>query len=128
MTTFTTTSSPNSELTANDYYQRDADYGLDKNKKLNANLEKLGLKNFDFNNEMNKYMKTEIASYIKNSNKLYTDININEIIENIKSSENYNTYYTVLSNQNARNLVLGVATYDEFYHLCTPDELVYLGW
>ena len=123
MTTFTT-SEP--ELTANDYYQRDADYGINNENTLNKHLEKLGLKDFDVNNEINKYMNWEISLYVNNH--LDTDINIDEISENIRSSNKFRNYTTFLYNQNIRKSVLGNATYEEFYHLCTPDELVYLGW
>jgi len=112
-----------------EYYKRDESIGIEKNKQLESNLKKLDLLDFDINNKIEIFVKSEIAIWIKtNYSSVLNSLTLGEIVEKIKLSKKFQSHLEYLKKQEIRATILGTCIYSDFYNLCTEEELAYLGW
>ncbi len=112
-----------------EYYLRDQSMGLDSDSTLQSHLKKLGLVNFDINERIESFIKSEMPIWIRNNyNSSLNSLSLGEIVEQIKLSKKFQSYLEYLQTQETRATVLGTCTYTDFYNLCTEEELTYLGW
>jgi len=113
----------------NEYYARDESMGLDGDKTLDSNLKKLDLVNFDINDRIESFIKSEMSIWIRtNYNSSLNSLTLGEIVEQIKLSKKFQSYMEYLKKQETRATILGTCVYSDFYRLCTEEELAYLGW
>jgi hypothetical protein len=116
-------------FTPREYYLRDESMGLDWNITLTSHLKKLDLIDFDMQNRIDTFIKSEMPIWIrKNYNSSLNTLTLGEIVEQIKESKKFKSYLEYLKKQESRAAVLGTCAYSEFYNLCTEEELAYLGW
>jgi len=112
-----------------EYYLRDQSMGLNGNKLLQSHLKMLDLVNFNINDRIESFIKSEMPIWIRcNYNSSLNSLSLGEIVEQIKESQKFKSYLEHLKKQETRAIVLGTCVYLDFYHLCTEEELVYLGW
>jgi hypothetical protein len=112
-----------------EYYARDQSMGLDGDSTLNSHLKKLDLVNFDINDRIESFIKSEMSIWIRtNYNSSINIFTLGEIAEQIKSTQKFKSYLEHLKKQETRATVLGTCVYPDFYNLCTEEELTYLGW
>jgi hypothetical protein len=113
----------------NEYYARDESMGLDGDKTLDSHLKKLDLVDFDINNKIETFVKSELPIWIRtNYSSSLNSLTLGEIVEQIKLSNKFQSYLEYLKKQEARATILGTCIYTDFYNLCTEEELAYLGW
>lgn len=118
-----------------DFYQRDHDLGLDTNQQYISNLKKLGYLEFEMEPKINQFIKYELKQFI---NRELDNINLEDpmvlnktiesFVSNIKISSKFNSYLNYLNKAKSRANILAHCGYEQFYNLCTDEELVNLGW
>lgn len=117
-----------------EYYQRDQDLGLDTRNQYIANLKKLGYWKFDKSAQIEKYIKHELNQAINREIKLFNldpifcNKTIGTFLSELKQSEKFCLHQEYLTRVETRGRILSECGYDQFYNLCTDEELAYLGW
>ena len=116
-------------FTAKEYYARDQSMGLNGDETLQSHLQKLDLINFDINDRIESFIKSEMPNWIRNNYcSSLNNLTLGEIVEQIKNSKKFKSYVEYLQGKEIRSVILGTCTYADFYNLCTQEELAYLGW
>jgi hypothetical protein len=121
------------------FYQRDQDLALDTNQQYISNLKKLGYWEFDMNAELQKYMKNRLTKVIDRLDldfrpdmetlDIYrTAHDFQGFLSEILDSTDYELDLLTLKECESRAKILSKCGYEQFYNLCTDDELAYLGW
>lgn len=120
-------------ITVNAYYQRDVSMNLNNTNTIINSLKKLGYYNINLNIEEENYIKSKIIVWIKKNICLQSgNVTLNDIISQIKNSEDYAHYTNKLNQKLQRyNILSGFVnstdTFD-FYSTLTLDELNYIGY
>jgi hypothetical protein len=119
--------------TINAYYQRDISMNLNNANTIIKHLRKLGYYNINLNVEEELYLKFQIINWVKNNSCLLSaNVTLNDIISQIKNSEDYMHYRDKLYSKIERtnNLCRFISSTDtyEFYSALTLNELNYIGY
>jgi hypothetical protein len=119
--------------TINAYYQRDISMNLNNTNTIVQSLKKLGYYNLNLNLEEEIYLKAQVINWIKNNSySQFVNLSLQDIISQIKNTEDYSRFINRLNSRierasNLSNLVNTTDTFD-FYSALTLDELNYLGY
>lgn len=112
------------------YYERDLKMNIDPQYQIKHSLKKLGYLNTDYELNKQNYIKNKLSSKILLE--LDTELYINDLINQIKSSNEYLLYCQYLDNSIKRSVELEEYLISNniksFYDNCTEEELEYLGY
>jgi len=123
-----------------DYYSRDQQLNIDPKTQYISNLKKLGYWEFNkkeltdkfIGEKLIKLISIEFTNYSNDSQifdfSTFESSSIGSFILKIKCSDKYQEYIEYLDRIELRAKLLSECGYDKFYELCTPEELIYLGW
>ena len=120
------------QYTSSDYYLRDQQMSIDSQTQYISNLKKLGYWEFDHTTKIDEFVKFElnklITSELQNYSPELARKTIGSFLPTIQNSEKYKSYLQYLDKAESRSKILSECGYDQFYNLCTREELEYLGW